>query len=576
MGYRKVFNPWVGYTTRSYNQIKTSVLSSLGVKVPELTDHSESNPLVIILSTFSGVAEMLGYYIDNMAAEAFITTARKFSSAVKLVKLIDYRVKAMNPASADLLITFEDLSGNSTAAGVVYTFPAGHIFSTNNGIIFLGISAVEVLATDTSMIVPVEQKVIHTAVALGNTTGVADEVFSLGTDYVDSSSVITVDGVLYDRKETFGFSGPNDTHYIVEISIDKVAYAKFGDGTNGIIPAGGLPVIATTLYRSDGAPGMVDSNTITNLDSAWVYPGGWLPVGESITNLLATSGGTDYESLETIRRRAPLSLRTLDRAVTKQDYQDVAELAPGVFAAYVFYECGKNVEIFIAPEGGGIAQTPLLDSSLVFINDRKMVTTTVITSPAGETEVIFEIDVYGKFGVDAVSIQSEVETVLLAAWIFEQSYINKAFRLSDVIALVDNLEVVDYLNVIRVSTQPYMRPVDHTTALVYTAEVAVPVSQVQKDTAAVKSIWQVVYISSTLKMQVFKDTISLGEFALNVLHIGIGGILDVEFTTSAYSNGETWKFTTYPVDSNIDFDDHTIPVLSIANLTVNANEQLTS
>ena len=574
MGFRKVFNPWVGYTTRSYNQIKTSALTSLGSKVPELTDHSESNPLVVILSMVAGVSEMLGYYIDNMAAEAFIVTTRRFSSAVKLVKLIDYRVKAANPASADLLVSLLDGSSAPIAAGVPGTVPVGLLFSTDNGIVFITTAAVDYTALDTSIVLPVEQKVVDTAVALGSTTGIIDELFSLGLDYVDSSAVITLDGVLYERKETFGFSGPNDLHYVVEISIDKVAYAKFGDGTNGILPSAGLTVLATTLYRTSGLEGMVDANTITGLDSVWTKPFGWIPSEETFTNPLGTSGGTDYESLDTIKRRAPLSLRTLDRAVTKQDYQDVAELAPGVAAACVFYECGKNVCIFIAPEGGGIAQTPLLSSALAFVNLRKMVTTTVITKPAGETEVIYEIDVFGKFGVDAATIQSESEGVLLAAWAFEQSHINKAFRISDVVSLVDNLEVVEYLNITRISTKPYMRPVDHTTALINTAEVAVPSTPVILADAILKHEWLVVYLV-TGDVKVYKDAADIGDFALDVLHTGVGDLLDVTFTTSAYTVGESWSFTTYPVDTNIEFDDHTIPVLSLSGLTVTSFEQLT-
>ena len=82
-------NQWVGYISRSYLQIKNSVLQRLSEIVPEVTDHSESNILVIIIGIFSGIAEMLNYYIDNMARESFITTARRYSSVVKHTRLIE-------------------------------------------------------------------------------------------------------------------------------------------------------------------------------------------------------------------------------------------------------------------------------------------------------------------------------------------------------------------------------------------------------------------------------------------------------------------------------------------------------
>lgn len=572
MGYGKVSNPWVGYVQRSYAQIKNSVLTKLGAKVPELTDHSESNPLVIILSIFSGVAEMLGYYIDNMAAEAFISTARRFSSAVKFTKLIDYRIRAINPASADLLVKFQDSGGNSVAAGVSGTFNTVVTFTTGNGTVFTVASSVDILSTDTEVVVPVEQKVLQTSIAIGTTDGNPDQLIAIGTDYVDGSMTLLVDGNLWELVDTFGFSGPTDQHYIIEIGTDNIAYIKFGDDTNGAIPGSGLSVVGT-YYSSDGLAGMVDANTITNGPNGFIAPLGWAPTNYEITNPLATAGGTDYENLASIKRRAPLSIRTLDRAVTKQDYQDVAELAPGVFAAAVFYSCGKNVVIYIAAENGGIAQQALLDSSKAFIDERKMVTTNVTTEPAGITELVLNVDVYGKVGVDAAAIQTAVEAALLIEWSYDNSYINRPFRVSDVTALIDNLAEVDYLDINKIATIPYMRPDGHTTALLYTASIIDPVSAAQIAASQIKSEWVITYIDATTKMQVVKDSVLVGLYDLDTPYSAVGDLLDIEFTTSAYTNGEIWKFTTYPINENIEFDDFTVPQMSLVNLTVSANEQ---
>jgi hypothetical protein len=46
-------NNWVNYFDRSYSQIKSSVLYRLGISNPEIKDHSEGNPLVMIISIFA-------------------------------------------------------------------------------------------------------------------------------------------------------------------------------------------------------------------------------------------------------------------------------------------------------------------------------------------------------------------------------------------------------------------------------------------------------------------------------------------------------------------------------------------
>ena len=130
-------NQWVGYISRGYEQIKKSLLSRLGETNPEITDHSESNILVIIIDMFSGIGEQLNYYIDNMARESFISTARRYSSIVKLTRLIDYRIKAAIPASVDLTISLPTEPIFKLQGQDEFFIPAGTKFSTNNYLLSL-------------------------------------------------------------------------------------------------------------------------------------------------------------------------------------------------------------------------------------------------------------------------------------------------------------------------------------------------------------------------------------------------------------------------------------------------------
>lgn len=101
-------NPWLTPYQRSFDSIKAKLKTSLNKNVPEITDFSEGNIFIIIISIFSAIAEVLHYYIDNMARETFFYTARRYSSLYKHAKLVDYHIKAASPASTDIYINTLD------------------------------------------------------------------------------------------------------------------------------------------------------------------------------------------------------------------------------------------------------------------------------------------------------------------------------------------------------------------------------------------------------------------------------------------------------------------------------------
>jgi hypothetical protein len=548
-------NDWVTYTTRGYNDIKTSVLNRLGIKVPELTDHSESNVMVIIISMFAGVAEMLSYYIDNMAREAFISTARKFSSMVKLVNLIDYRIKAANPSDADLTLTFD------AAATGAFTILAGTEFATTNGLVWLSVQDVIVNIGDQIVQVGVEQKVQVLNQSLGTTSGLADQAVIIGTDYVDASMILEVGGTPWELVNTFGFSGPLDTHYIIEISSDKIAYLKFGDGINGAIPTTAQQIDGD-YYTTSGVEGNVGENNITTIVTTLTIPG---VTSIEATNILKTVAGYGYEDIERIRRNAPLSLRTLDRAVTRADYRDVALQATGVEHASIHFDCGKHIDIYISPIGGGIAQSPLLQATCAWTEQRKMITTFLNCEPAGETYISLELDVTAKFRMDAAQTELDIRAALLDAYSFDNSDINKPVRRSDIIALVDNLNKVDFLRLISITTIPYARPDAHIIELVWDRVTG------SGSTATVE--WRLNYDGAQFRL--YMNQVFISNIAVGAPYIDPTNSIEFTINAAAYIAGMDWNFKTYAYNENIELDDFSVPILRDQDLTLTINEQLT-
>lgn len=104
---------------------------------------------------------------------------------------------------------------------------------------------------------------------------------------------------------------------------------RFGDGITGKIPPDGALVIINGR-TANGTKGNVGIRGIRVSVRGSADDGG-TPVQFTVpvTNILPANGGLDAESLEELRRNIPRWVRTVDKAITKEDYDTQAELFDG-------------------------------------------------------------------------------------------------------------------------------------------------------------------------------------------------------------------------------------------------------
>lgn len=113
-------------------------------------------------------------------------------------------------------------------------------------------------------------------------------------------------------------SGPRDRHYVLNHLTGDIL---FGDGISGLIPPVGNGNLRIVCYKSGGgAAGNKAENTIVQLKTT-------VPYVEKVTNTEASAGGADAETIESLINRAPRTIRHRGRAVTLEDYEDLAMLA---------------------------------------------------------------------------------------------------------------------------------------------------------------------------------------------------------------------------------------------------------
>lgn len=144
-------------------------------------------------------------------------------------------------------------------------------------------------------------------------------------------------------------SGEEDRDFVIEVNDEGAAFIRFGDGTYGTAPEPGSMFYAS--YRvGNGTSGNVGAGSIDHIlfDDSRIT-GAWNP--------MPAAGGTEPESIDLVRVRAPMAFRTQERAVTQEDYAEIVQRFPGVQKAVATFRwTGSWMTVFLTVDRmGGLA-----------------------------------------------------------------------------------------------------------------------------------------------------------------------------------------------------------------------------
>ncbi len=138
------------------------------------------------------------------------------------------------------------------------------------------------------------------------------------------------------------------SEFVVESEHDGSAYLRFGDGEHGKRPESQTSFTAS--YRvGNGTAGNIGLESIAYIVSSDTRL-------IRVSNPMPAQGGSEPESAEDIRRDAPQAFRVQERAVTPEDYAEMAERHPSVQrAAATFRWTGSWYTVFLTIDrkGGG-------------------------------------------------------------------------------------------------------------------------------------------------------------------------------------------------------------------------------
>lgn len=161
---------------------------------------------------------------------------------------------------------------------------------------------------------------------LGGSDGRANQVFRLeSAPVLENTQRLEVDEgdgfAPWSEVEDFFGAGPHDRVYVLDRTTGEI---RFGDGDHGAIPVGnndlpGSNIVAREYRFGGGTAGNVPAMAIKTLLGAIDGVD-----ADKVGNLLPATGGREEESLDAAKLRAPRAIRSRGRAVTAEDFEQLA------------------------------------------------------------------------------------------------------------------------------------------------------------------------------------------------------------------------------------------------------------
>ena len=359
------------------------------------------------------------------------------------------------------LINIRDDSTPAGESGEIAALPDSTTISLTAGITGSYTTGANARISATQATVGVQQGQTQ-AEDIGTSDGSDWQLFQLTQTPVAEGSVeitVTVGAVPTQWAEIENLATSDPTDKVYELSRDSAGfvYARFGDGVTGAIPTI-ASTISSTYRVGGGTQGNVGASKITSLISTLVFGGA--PVAITATNPLSASGGAEEMSLEDAKFFGPRSLRALGRAVTEDDYETLSLEVAGVEEAKAVVRPPavlREIDVYMLPSGGYVPAQALIDQVQAYLAARDVAGMTVyVQGPRHVVDISLTAKVYFLSGYSESQVAPLVTTALSDFFSVDSDLakFGKNVNLSDIMALIDNLEGVDHVDITTLTLDP--------------------------------------------------------------------------------------------------------------------------
>jgi hypothetical protein len=385
------------YTSRDFTAIRAQLVGLAKGFMPDWTTCGEPSDFgTLLLEMWAYMGDVMHFYIDRTASEAFLGTALRRQSVLYIADMLGYTPIGQQSAIVKLVFNI------SKDAEKVQTIPAGtriHNQASNINDLIVFETNMDAVLTPMDP-VTAEETEKRTIYATEGIMHYDEQLTPPSSGTPNTEYVIPNKGVVYGSLSLKSREGPDviEWSYISDLSlarptqsvfttfIDEAEYTHviFGDNAAGRIPPINAQIFLT--YRAGVgveanslAPGSLTEIRLVEETSdidLW---------GVTVGNPESPVGGTDPETVDAMRNSIPrAATRLKNRAITLNDYADLAMQVPGVSKSMAHGSVYTSVHVKIAPtqgQGNDDYMDKLADSVEAYLADKIIVGSHVQVEP---------------------------------------------------------------------------------------------------------------------------------------------------------------------------------------------------
>ncbi|MDB6145316.1 MAG: hypothetical protein JWP80_4360, partial [Pseudomonas sp.] len=266
-----------------------------------------------------------------------------------------------------------------------------------------------------------------------------------------STLEVRINDVLWAEDPTLYQTAPDARRYSTSQDDNGFTTLQFGDGVEGARLPSGHSNVRVHYRKGLGAAGNVAAGKLTTLLSR--------PLGVTgVVNPSPANGGEDPESLARARTNAPLTVLTLDRAVSIDDYANFARAFAGIDKAHALWiPAGPARGVFLTIAGVDGVSVPESSDTYGYLRDAlstygdPLVPLRIVNYRDARLRCRLSVKVLADF--DSQAVLAAVDTTLRAYFSFAQRDFGQNVSVDEVAAVAQGVPGVAAVQVTRLYRQ---------------------------------------------------------------------------------------------------------------------------